>query len=128
MITEIPSGLIKPQAPSLENVELRAALEKAVEDANLNVSERFALNQKFFPNGGGFNLAPASKAPIEYTLFCRKGENINQDTFTKELLAQDVDNPTGLTKEMLRRSSKGNFQTNLDNALEKLKKVLTGNI
>lgn len=126
---EIPSGLIRPQQrQTLENVELRATLEKAVEDAKLNVSERFALNQKFFPNGGGFNLAPKDKGPLEYTVFYRKGEEINKDTFTKELLSQDVQNDSGMVLEEVRKSSKSNFQTNLENALKKLQEVLKGNI
>ena len=59
------------ECKALENAELRATLEKAVEDANLNVTERMALNKKFFPNGGGFDLFTASKELPTYTLYLK---------------------------------------------------------
>ena len=128
MRMEIPSWLIKPQAPSLENVELRATLEKAVEDAKLNADERNALNQEFFPNGGGFNLPSDAKAPAGKTIIYREGKNINQDTFTKEHSEQDIESQSRLVPENERNSSKSDFQTNLENALKKLKEVLKDSI
>ena len=84
----IPMGLIKGSNPrqTIENVELRATLEKAVEDAKLNVTERMALNKKFFPNGGGFNLFPEGIRVPKFNTFYRPGQ-VEADAFTKEVQA-----------------------------------------
>jgi hypothetical protein len=47
---EIPSGLIKKpidRSQTIENAELRIALEQAVDAADLNLTERLALNKEF---------------------------------------------------------------------------------
>lgn len=125
----IPMGLIKGSNPrqTIENVELRATLEKAVEDAKLNVTERMALNKKFFPNGGGFNLFPEGIRVPKFNTFYRPGQ-VEADAFTKEVQAIKIPEDICLKKEHIMKSSKGNFQANLDNALKKLRKVLNGNI
>ncbi len=129
-ITEIPLGLIrKPQDPRLtiENVELRAVLDKAVNDAGLNVTERMALNKKFFPNGGGFELFPKEARVARFNTFYRPGQEY-QDSFTREVEAVKLPEDVCMRQERIMRSKKGNFQANLDNALKKLGKVLKGNV
>lgn len=125
---EIPVGLIRPQGPSLENVELRATLEKAVDDANLNVSERLALNKKFFPNGGGFPLLKKNAESAEITEFYKKGRELASDTFSKDISELKIHGEVPVVKLSVTKSSKSNFQTNLSNALKKLKKVLNGSM
>ncbi|MBQ4123305.1 hypothetical protein IJD44_06255 [bacterium] len=126
MKVEIPYGLIRPQGPSIENVELRATLEKAVEDARLNPSERLALNEKFYPNGGGFKLYSPETDVLEITTFYKKNEPFEIDEYARKVNKLFLDNKSGIVQESFQSSDKGNFQTNLDNALAKLKKVLKG--
>ncbi|MGM9994366.1 MAG: hypothetical protein ACI37R_06525 [Candidatus Avigastranaerophilus sp.] len=130
MVEMIPVGLIKPQGQSLENVELRVALEKAVDDANLNVSERLALNKKFFPNGGGFPLVNKNVSIPEVTEFYQKGKGLEQDSFSRELsdVELELQGKNGIIYTLMQKSPKDNFQTNLENALNKLKEVLKGHI
>ncbi len=125
----IPMGLIKGYNPkqTIENVELRATLEKAVEDAKLNVTERMALNKKFFPNGGGFNLFPDNIEIPHFNIFYKPGQS-DIDSFTKEVFSVKIPENICRRKSHILKSSKGNFQANFDNALKKLKKVLDGNI
>ena len=124
---EIPSGLIrKPFSDAkmtIENVELRAALDKAVEDAKLNVTERMALNHKFFPNGGGFKLFPENVRVPEINIFYAPGKP-NNDSFTREINNLKIPEYVSQQKQRVIKSSKGNFQANFDNAVKKLKKVL----
>lgn len=119
--------LTKPQNANLDNIELRVTLEKAVDDAKLNVTERAALNHKFFPHGDGFILIPKGEKSPEFNYYYVSGESNFHDSFTKEL--QEMDIPEGCQKqEHIFKSSKDNFQANLDNALKKLAEVLKGNI
>ena len=72
---ESPSGLIrKPvdRSATLENKELRIALEQAVDAANLNLTERMAINKQFFPNGDGFKLVPPDTDVVEITTYYKK--------------------------------------------------------
>lgn len=125
-----PVGLIKGrESRTLENVELRATLDKAVEDAGLNVTEILALNERFFPNGGGFDLFTKSKELPTYTLYLNKGDKIT-DKFTKEALDVAQKTPGGAMAidSFPLKPGKTCFQENLDSALKKLYKVLKGNI
>ena len=124
---EIPCGLIKTPAPNLDNIDLRVSLEKAVEDANLNVTERLALNEKFFPNGGGFNLFPKNEPIPKNTMYYKPGVPPN-DSFTRKAESIKIPKHINIINEIIIKSSKSNFQTNLEHALKKLKRVLQGNI
>ena len=125
---DVPVGIIRPQGKSLDSVELRVALEKAVDDANLNVSERMALNKKFFPNGGGVPLFKEGETTPRITTYYKKGQKPGQDKFSKQ-----IDNLKQLDKfeytcHKTEKSDKGNYKTNLKNALNKLGSVLKGNL
>ncbi len=112
--------LIKPINANLENIELRATLEKAVEDANLNVTERAALNHEFFPHGDGFNLFPKNTDTAEFTIFLKDKNNDFNDSFSKEL--EEINKPSYIknTDTIFIRSEGNNFKRNLENALKKL--------
>ncbi len=123
----IPMGLItrENQDPSLtkENTELKVDLQRAVEKAELNVTERMALNKQFYPNGGGFDLFSKNENTAKFNLFYVPGETTFDDSFTKEIRNLKLPEEICKTQERIMPSSKSNFQTNLDNALNKLKKV-----
>ena len=102
------------ECKALENAELRATLEKAVEDANLNVTERMALNKKFFPNGDGFKLFPTDTNYCEFNFYLKKGSPVT-DEFVK-------------AAESVIPEYQISYSQNLQNALKKLKRVLEGNI
>ncbi len=124
---ERPSGLLKSKADScmtIENVELRATLDKAVDDAGLNVTERMALNEKFFPNGGGFELFPKDVKVPQFNIYYQKGGSGQIDSFTKEIENLKLPEDFSQQKTRIFKSSKTCFQANLDNALKKLGNVL----
>ncbi len=117
------------ECKALENAELRATLEKAVEDAHLNVTEIMALNKKFFPNGGGFDLFTKSKELPTYTLYLNKDDKIT-DKFTKEALDVAQKTPGGAMAidSFPLNPGESSYAQNLQIALKKLKRVLQGNI
>ena len=121
---EIPSGLIKKpidRSQTLENAELRIALEQAVDAADLNLTERLALNKEFFPEGNGFKIIPPNEDILEITTYITKdGE---EDKFSKEAAEIAMNNSDGIYKITVMKSDKNSFQTNLESALEKLYKV-----
>ena len=122
---DVPVGIIRPQGESLDNVELRVTLQKAVDDADLNVSERMALNKKFFPNGGGVPLCKKGAKEVYITTFHKPGKTLSDDEFAKECDAIDDKLPENVDIwEKFSKSKKGNYKTNLDNALKKLKQTL----
>ena len=123
----IPSGLmldsIKTEAP-YENVELRATLEKAVDDADLTTSERWALNKKFYPNGGGFELFPKGKDTAVFSYHLKPGK-LERDVF------EQIEIPKGINMvitEVDFKKSANTYKDNLSSALKKLGKVLKGKI
>ena len=123
----IPSGLmldsIKTEAP-YENVELRATLEKAVDDADLTTSERWALNKKFYPNGGGFELFPKGKDTAVFSYHLKPGK-LERDMF------EQIEIPKGINMvitEVDFKKSANTYKDNLSSALKKLGKVLKGKI
>lgn len=123
----IPAGLMLDAVPTkapYENVELRASLEKAVEDADLSTSERWALNKKFYPNGGGFELFPKGKdtAVFSYHL---KPDKFEQDVFKKIEIPERINM---LITEADFKKSADTYKDNLASALKKLGKVLKGKI
>ncbi len=129
-ITEIPSGFIttNPTDPkyTIENVELRCTLEKAIDDANLNATERMALNKQFYPDGGGFAVFTDDGKPARFNIFYNKEYNPETDSFTREIKNIKLPEYANRVEKRSYHSSKSNFQANLDNALKKLKKVLKG--
>lgn len=123
----IPSGLmldsIKTEAP-YENVELRATLEKAVDDADLTTSERWALNKKFYPNGGGFELFPKGKDTAVFSYHLKPGK-LERDMF------EQIEIPKGINMvitEVDFKKSANTYKDNLSSALKKLGKILKGKI
>ena len=119
---ESPSGLIrKPvdRRDTLENKELRIALEQAVDVAGLNLTERLAINKKFFPNGDGFKIVPPNADVLELTTFYKKGQ-YEEDDFAKEATRIAYRSGAEIIEEKVKPSRKSNYQTNLDNALAKL--------
>ena len=123
----IPSGLmldsIKTEAP-YENVELRATLEKAVDDADLTTSERWALNKKFYPNGGGFELFPKGKDTAVFSYHLKPGK-LERDMF------EQIEIPKGINMvvtEVDFKKSANTYKDNLSSALKKLGRILKGKI
>lgn len=123
----IPSGLmldsIKTEAP-YENVELRATLEKAVDDADLTTSERWALNKKFYPNGGGFELFPKGKDTAVFSYHLKPGK-LERDVF------EQIEIPKGINMvitEVDFKKSANTYKDNLSSALKKLGEILKGKI
>ncbi len=105
-----------------KDVEDRMYLQYAVDKANLNVSERLAINEAFYPNGGGFDLFQKGAEEANAVIYSN-GANDFQDTFTRELL--EIEIPDGIAfKVRTQKSAKGNFETNLAMAISKLKEVI----
>ena len=105
-----------------KDVEDRLYLQYAVNKANLNVSERLAINEAFYPNGGGFDLFQKGAEEANAVIYSN-GTNDFQDTFTRELLKMKV--PDGVAYRVkTQKSDKGNFETNLAMAISKLKEVI----
>ena len=114
---------IKTEAP-YENVELRATLEKAVDDADLTTSERWALNKKFYPNGGGFELFPKGKDTAVFSYHLKPGK-LERDVF------EQIEIPKGINMvvtEVDFKKSANTYKDNLSSALKKLGKILKGKI
>lgn len=127
-LSTVPNEMLRArECKALENVELRATLEQAVEKANLNVTERMALNKKFFPNGGGFKLFPTDTNYGEFNLYLKKGTPAT-DEFVKAAESVEIPEHICRIKQHVYRSSKSSYSQNLQNALNKLKRVLQGNI
>ena len=127
---EIPSGLMKqrvvnPNNLSIENAEQRMMLDRAVDRAGLNVTERLALNDTFFPNGGGFTLFPENVYLHKFNIFYDGKTPPEADTFTKEIEQLEIPETVCRTQTRIYPSTKGNFATNLDNAIKKLKNALS---
>ena len=120
----IKAGLIRPQGESLENVELRTALSQAVDAANLNVSERAALNHAFYNGEQVFPLFKKGEQIASINYFHKNGEIGVNDSFTKEVMSIKVPEDVSIVKEKYMTSQKGNFQANLDNALKKLRQIV----
>lgn len=108
--------------------EMRAKLSKAADDAKLNVTERLALNDEFFPYGGGFELFPQDVAVHRINTFFSDEQNKDLydacDNFTAEVRDLEIPEHVSRVERRMYRSSKSNFQANFDNAVSKLKKVL----
>lgn len=130
-IIEIPSGLminqIRNDSPkyTVANAYRHIFLEQAVDRADLNVTERMALNKKFFPDGGGFELFPKSKKTAMFNIFWNDGKTPFQDSFTKEIEQLKLPKYVCKVKKRYFRSSKSNLQSNLENAIRKLKKAVS---
>ncbi len=127
-ISEIPSGLMldkinNPNNVSIENLYRRFELEDAVERADLNVTERMALNRKFYPNGGGFNLFPENVPIYKFNMYYKKGSLPEEDTFTKEIESLTLPEHVCRVQKRTYVSSKYNFSSNLDNAIKKLREI-----
>ena len=126
-VKAIPSGLMReyinrPKTEPKHDKNKKAMLENAVNKAGLNVTERLALNEVFFPNGGGFDLFPS--APV-YTknIFIKRNTNPDDDMFIQKTKALEYPEHVCRIITKTYRSSKDSLEANLDNAIKKLKKV-----
>lgn len=108
--------------------EMREKLFKAADDAKLNVTERLALNDEFFPQGGGFELFPEDYREHHINNFITESntsdEFIPHDGFSIEVEELQYPEHASVVKNHYFRTKKSNFQANLDNAIKKLKSVL----
>ncbi len=123
-----PKGLIKGRSQSIDNIDLRVSLEKAVNDADLNVTERMALNEKFFPNGGGFELFPKGKENCQFSLYPKSDKLDEKDVFLKEINEVNIPDDIAYSETLIIPSKEGTFNKNLENALKKLSEALKGKI
>ena len=82
-----------------------------------------ALNKKFYPNGGGFNLFPENVQIHKFNIFHQRGAMPESDTFTKEIEQLEIPEHVCRVKKKTFFSAKDNFTANLDNAIKKLRKV-----
>ena len=120
----IPSGLLRKvplQDAALRNIELKLTLDKAVDEADLNVTERLALNEEFFPNGGGFDLFKDNQQELQMNIFFN---NNSKDEFTKTISEIEIPENVSYMDVKFIKSSKSNLQANLENALKKLADVM----
>lgn len=121
---------ILQQAP-YEQLELRETLRKAADDAGLNVTERWALNKKFFPEGGGFSLLKKGEDVAEFSLYSSPEKHHYLSMKTQ--VPERIDNITDtflrtLDDKNIKDNLKDTYEGNLKSALKKLGKVLKGKI
>lgn len=121
---------IVQQAP-YEHVELRETIRKAVDDAGLNVTERWALNKGFFPDGGGFPLLKKGEDVAEFSLYSSPEKHHYLSMKTQ--VPERIDNITDtflrtLDDKNIKDNLKDTYEGNLKSALKKLGKVLKGKI
>ncbi|MBQ3641684.1 hypothetical protein II906_07165 [bacterium] len=119
-----PSLVLFPRVPTIEDADDRMYLQYAVDKAGLNVTERLAINEKFFQNSDGFDLFQKGKDFAEAVIYLNDGEaEALKDSFTR--LLTDVSIPDGIKYTVItKKSDKGNFEANLDSAIKKLQEAL----
>ena len=122
---------ILQQAP-YEQLELRETLRKAADDAGLNVTERWALNKKFFPEGGGFYHQKKGEDVAEYSLYSspEKHHYLSMRTHVPERIDSITDTflRTLDDNKNIKDNIKDTYAGNLKSALKKLGEVLKGKI
>ncbi len=121
---------ILQQAP-YEQLELRETLRKAADDAGLNVTERWALNKKFFPEGGGFSLLKKGEDVAEFSLHSspEKQHYLSMKTLVPERIDSITDTfLRSLDNKNIKDNLKDTYEGNLKSALKKLGEVLKGKI
>ena len=121
---------ILQQAP-YEQLELRETLRKAADDAGLNVTERWALNKKFFPEGGGFSLLKKGEDVAEFSLYSspEKHHYLSMRTHVPERIDSITDTfLRSLDNKNIKDNLKDTYEGNLKSALKKLGEVLKGKI
>ena len=121
---------IVQQAP-YEQVELMETIRKAVDDAGLNVTERWALNKGFFPDGGGSPLLKKGEDVAEFSLYSSPEKPHYLSMITQ--VPERIDNITDtflrtLDDKNIKDNLKDTYEGNLKSALKKLGKVLKGKI
>ena len=122
---------IVQQAP-YEHVELRETIRKAVDDAGLNVTERWALNKGFFPDGGGFPLLKKGEDVAEFSLYSSPEKHHYLSMRTQ--VPERIDNITDTflrtldDNKNIKDNIKDTYAGNLKSALKKLGEVLKGKI
>ena len=109
---------------TVENTELRVALEQAVDEADLNVSERLAINEAFFPKGDGFAPIPKDRDILEITTYYNIDGKRSEDDFAHRAFEIAADHGDKIVKENFVLSAKCNRKGNFDKAIEKLSKVI----
>ena len=124
----IPSGLMEDvfsrSNKSIKDIELKDMVERAVKDANLNVTERMALNETFFPNGGGFELFPEDTYAHELTIYYNPIIPPENDEFVNKTLKIKVPDYVSVYKYIFKDGKKPSLTLNLESALSKLKNIL----
>ena len=120
------------QQASYEQLELRETLRKAADDAGLNVTERWALNKKFFPEGGGFSLLKKGEDVAEFSLYSspEKHHYLSMRTHVPERIDSITDTflRTLDDNKNIKDNIKDTYAGNLKSALKKLGEVLKGKI
>ena len=109
---------------SIYDIEEKDIIEQAVKDANLNVTERMALNETFFPNGGGFELFPDSVYEHESTIYYNPIIPPERDEFINKTMSLKVPDDVSIYKYIFKEGKKSSLALNLESALSKLKNVL----
>ena len=124
----VPSGLMEDvftrSNETIYDIELKDILEKAVKSAHLNVTERLALNEKYFPNGGGFELFPDDVYEHQSTLYYKATTPVEADKFLNKALNLNVPDNVCLHQIIIKEGKKPCLDSNLETAMLKLKNVL----
>ncbi|MBR2386342.1 hypothetical protein IKA92_03500 [bacterium] len=106
-----------------QDIRLKEKIAQAAKDADLNLSEILALNNKF---GTTLEYTP-TKDVVELTCYVNKNTKGGTDNFAKECseYAFELMEKFGKAiKEEIIITSKSSLAENLDSALKKLKSVL----
>ncbi len=106
-----------------QDIRLKEKIAKAAKDADLNLSEILAVNNKF---GTTLEYTP-KKDVVELSCYVNKNTKSGIDDFARECsdYAMELMKRTGKSiKEEIIVSSKSSLAENLESALRKLKNVL----
>lgn len=97
----------------------------------MNVTERWALNKGFFPDGGGFPLLKKGEDVAEFSLYSSPEKHHYLSMKTQ--VPERIDNITDtflrtLDDKNIKDNLKDTYEGNLKSALKKLGKILKGKI
>lgn len=127
----IPAGLMedtfmrtKAAEKAIDIFETKDFLKKAADNAHLNVTERLALNEEFFPEGGGFELFPDNVYEHESVIYLTKQRDLLKDEFTQKILHMEVPDNVNVHRLSIEHAKEPSFQMNLKNAILKLSYAL----
>ncbi len=109
-----------------EQILLNMALNQAADKADLNTTERLAINKAFFPDGNGLVVFPKGKTSADFVYYPIDKRYDEFESETSELKIPENIKQHSITWSQ--KSDKGSFQENLDRALKKLYLELNGNL